>query len=395
MGGQLVMRPRRRRTRRPVWVAGPPVAVSSHPGWEQPPHLSLVDPDDPRHRRISAALSVGLHLAILTGLIGAAWLAPPEIMEKIIRVALIRPAAPVELPGTNAEPAPAAPKVIGARRSVSAAALAARTMTPEQAEALRRAALEAARRALEQMELDSVQKPVLPTQVKRREVQADRVAARAAAAVLPTAALDISDIEPIAIDPARLEALTLELEAPQQIDTASLPELSTADALAVLDQMTRGDYTGGVAAVTWEPGTGLPGAGQGGGGLDTGVGGALGGEGGFGVAPGSGGTGHVVGAVRCLESAHVQRYLQMMQSRTQQRWTIPAGIDPNARVVLRFGLDAAGMASEVETVDLSDDTLGQSAMQALRAAAPFPPMTDANRCLSEKRIVLTFTVPRT
>ena len=398
MQGQLSIRSRRRVKRRPLRLDGAPIALSVGPSSQPAPNLLLYSVEDTRGQRLSAIYSLGLHLAILLGLVSAALLAPPEIIEKIIPVSLVRPPEPIELPGTNAEPAPAAPKAVGARRSANAAALAAaQSLTPDQAEALRRAALEAARRALKQMELEAVQETILPTQIQRREVQANRVAARAAAQILPAAAVDASQIKPVTIDPARLEALAPELEGPQKIDLSHLPELSAAEALAVLESIPPSNYTGGVTAMTWEPGSGVPDVAGTNSGLETGVGGVLrgGGEGSFGVGAGSGGTGKALGSVRCLESAHVQRYLQMVQSRTQQRWIIPAAVNPKARAVLRFALDPAGMASGVESVDVGDRALGESAVRALQTASPFPPMIDANRCLAEKRILLTFTVPTT
>jgi hypothetical protein len=51
------------------------------------------------------------------------------------------------------------------------------------------------------------------------------------------------------------------------------------------------------------------------------------------------------------------------------------------------------MARNVEAVEGTDDRLGQSTRLALLGAAPFPPMDADNRCLSDKRIKLTFTVP--
>ncbi len=171
------------------------------------------------------------------------------------------------------------------------------------------------------------------------------------------------------------------------------------------------------------PSAAVPGAvlaGPGNGGLDTGLAeGFMGGSGGFGSGAGSGGTGQVVGAVRCLESASVQRYLDRLRLRTYQRWTVPNGVPANAEVVLRFAVDASGMATDTQAVfssgtgtpsdtDTGIDThtedtqdagreqnpaLAESAIQALGSASPFPPMTDANRCLTDKRIVLTFTVP--
>ena len=97
--------------------------------------------------------------------------------------------------------------------------------------------------------------------------------------------------------------------------------------------------------------------------------------------------------MRCLESASVQRYLDGVRLRTRQRWIVPPGIAPNAEVSLRFALDAAGLATSMEAVGGANPGLAESAVQALRSASPFPPMNDANRCLTDKRILLTFSVP--
>ncbi len=46
----------------------------------------------------------------------------------------------------------------------------------------------------------------------------------------------------------------------------------------------------------------------------------------------------------------------------------------------------AGAARDVEVVSAANETLGDSAMRALRSASPFPPMDGASRCLADKRI---------
>jgi hypothetical protein len=328
----------------------------------------------------------------LLGLLLAALLAPPELIERVIPVQLMPAARPVELPGTNAEPAPSGPRSVGTRRPSAAALAAAGALTPEQARALREAAREAARRAIEQMQLEAEREPVLPSQIERRPAQAERLAAQAAAAVSPHERVEKKDFETVRIDPADLEALDLDLDGPREIDARSLGDLSAPAALEAMDSLGASDYSASV-----QPGVAVPGAefaGPGGGGLDTGLAeGFRGGSGGAGSGAGTGGTGHRVGAVRCLESASVQRYLDGLRARTRQRWTVPAGVPPSAQVVLRFAVDAAGVATRTEAVDADNPALAESAVQALRSASPFPPMSDANRCLTDKRIVLTFTVP--
>ena len=83
----------------------------------------------------------------------------------------------------------------------------------------------------------------------------------------------------------------------------------------------------------------------------------------------------------------------MVQDRTIHRWILPPGVSTGERVRLRFHLDAAGSASKVSLVETSDNALGASAVDALRAAAPFPSMPENVRCLSQIPIVGTFTNP--
>ena len=393
MARSLVIAPRRLRPRRPAlaFVSGP--EASSEGRSAAPlPGFALPEPTDPQARRRAAGISAALHASFLLALLLAALLAPPELIERVIPVELMPVPRAIELPGTNAEPAPSGPRSVGTRRPNAAALAAAGGLTAEQARALREAAREAARRAIEQMQLEAEAQPVLPSQIERRPAEAERLAARAAAAVSPHDRVEIKDFETVRIDPADLEALDLDLDGPREIDARSLGDLSAPEALKALDSLGASDYSGSVRAEAAVPGAVL--VGPGGGGVDTGLAeGFSGGSGGAGTGAGSGGTGQVVGAVRCLESASVQRYLDGVRSRTRQRWTVPAGVPSSAQVVLRFAVDAAGLATETEAVGTENPALAESAVLALRSASPFPPMTDANRCLTDKRIVLTFTVP--
>jgi TonB family protein len=62
-------------------------------------------------------------------------------------------------------------------------------------------------------------------------------------------------------------------------------------------------------------------------------------------------------------------------------------------VQLRFQLDAAGSAQNVQLVPGGDGRLGASAVDALRSAAPFPPMGDRVRCLAGAPIIGTVRNP--
>ena len=406
MASQLTVRPRRRHPRSAVrWALAVPGAGAA--GVEAP-RLLLAEPDDPRSRRITGGITALVHAGAFVAILLGAALAPPELIERVIPVELVPVLdQPVELPGSNLEPAPAGPKQVGARRANAAELAASQILTPAQTAAMRREALEAARRVIAQLDLEAAQDiPSLPTQVERRSVQADTVAARAAAAVSPTEAVDPRDVEAIRIDPADLAAIAPRLEGPRAIDPESITDLSVPEALAVLESLPEGDFAAsGVEASAIDP-QALAGGSRVAIGIDTSLAGGLAigagsgagagageGSGGSGIGAGSGGEGSARGVVRCLESAPVQRYLETVRVRTNQRWTVPEGVPADARVVLRFDLDAAGMAGRVEGRSADDEALSASARQALLTASPFPPLVDANRCLTDKRIVLTFTVP--
>jgi TonB family protein len=75
------------------------------------------------------------------------------------------------------------------------------------------------------------------------------------------------------------------------------------------------------------------------------------------------------------------------------RWALPVDLPGNQSVELKFQLDPAGTASRVDVVRAGDARLGQSAVEALRAASPFDHMPDRVRCLANSTLVGTFRNP--
>jgi TonB family protein len=109
---------------------------------------------------------------------------------------------------------------------------------------------------------------------------------------------------------------------------------------------------------------------------------------------GSGGTGtSTATATSCVALPAVQSYLGNIEARTLDRWNLPPGVAADQRVTLRFRIDVAGSASNVSLVKADDNALGVSAIDALRAASPFPPIPDDARCLARVEITATFSNP--
>jgi hypothetical protein len=84
--------------------------------------------------------------------------------------------------------------------------------------------------------------------------------------------------------------------------------------------------------------------------------------------------------------------MERVRSRMLDRWALPPAVPGNQSVQLRFTLDPAGTASRVELVAAPEARLGQSAVEALRAASPFDHMPDRVRCLA-RAAVGTFGTP--
>jgi TonB family protein len=91
----------------------------------------------------------------------------------------------------------------------------------------------------------------------------------------------------------------------------------------------------------------------------------------------------------CLKRPEVSAYMADIKERLISRWSLPYGIE-NSRVTLRFAIDVAGSASSIQLVK-GDNAIGASAIDAMRASSPFPPMPDRARCLANKYIVATFS----
>jgi hypothetical protein len=114
---------------------------------------------------------------------------------------------------------------------------------------------------------------------------------------------------------------------------------------------------------------------------------------GEGFMRGDGGTGTGGGVEDCLSRAEVQQYQEHVRQRMYARWVVPGDVAVNQKVQLRFALDASGSVMQAELVSANDAGLGQSAVDALRSAAPFTAMPERVRCLARRKLIGTFSVP--
>lgn len=397
MRGQLEVRRRPPRptplaTRRLALVGGAP--ASAFPGFAK------TEADDRRSRILSGTLAALLHGSVLAAVALHAWLHPP-VLEEIIPVELLREEAPKPKPPpqpvAKAEPAPSpaptpappkerpapvpkenpapAPKALAERRtptfSPQAQAVAPQVVNPS--------VIAKAAPAIDAKQLEGVGAAVAPREIARPT---------SVASVSPLPSIAPAQASKIDLGGAAAPALRGPIEATAPVGQSAGPRqvvtsggtVGTGTQVANLEgsSVREGVVTG--RDVLGSP-TGAPLAN-----LNTRVGdGNLRGDGGTGAGQGGGG-----GGAGCLETADAKAYQEDVRLRMLSRWTLPDGLESNQTVRIRFKLDAAGSVLAAEVLGGGDTRLNASALDALRSASPFPPMTDGVRCMAGQPLVGLF-----
>ena len=341
------------------------------------PSLTLREPESARSALISGGLSAFLHLGLFGAIVVAAWLAPPETIRKLIPVEIIR-----EKPGSNEAPAPARPRVL--RRSRP------RTMAAQRPRAVPRVAPRAPLQpAVQPIDAQAIQVQNLdplkaPTELRRRRVTSRQVTVRRTAASPQATAAQVSAVD---VRPTDLNAPQVDFDGPRQIVPGAQVVIGAPEAFTDLSDPDPADYQAAAPDAVFTSEGDVDGSAYSAIEIDTDLdlefvdGGVV------------GGTGTAVGVVPCMQSAFVVRYNAILKQRVLARWTVPPGFSPGEEVVLIFQLDSSGAATSIEFKGDVDPALGQSAVAAMRAASPFPPMDDNVRCLAEIRLRGTFSSP--
>jgi len=362
--------PRQNRVSRRLRLAAPGGVFASSPegasfvhaaGLSSVPGLSMPEPDDRRGILISSAVSALLHLLAIGGLAVVGVLAR-QAVEKVIPVVVLNRS--IELPGSN-DPSPLpVPKLLTAPiASAVPLAMAPSDLSAVPAPIVTAPTFEAtAPKALDPFELNKA-----------------LLAATADLTPAPSAA-DITEVEPLEITAAELLAPKVELSGPTETAERTATDLDAPSAFESLADLTTSPYEGTVAAVPIatediESGGQIVAAGVA---ADY-------------VSPGyAGGDPSAMGTVPCLQSAFVQRYIKHIEVRTKSHWEVPLDAGADDFVQIRISVDHSGSLVTRKTLSSSDTALGRSAMRALASASPFPPLSDNNRCLTEKKFIMTF-----
>lgn len=349
--------------------AGGGVLAVAYPGYSVP------DEEGRRRSLISAFLAALFHASLLGMLIYLASLTP-LLDQEVLPVQLLKEEA--QKPD---EPAPA-PKALAERRPLPFNP-AVQTVQPQ---IINPRVIAAASPAIaaDALQMDAVTSVTAPTTIEHAATVVERVSAVTSIAHAQAAAVDVQSVAgPAVRGPVQVNAPVGPSVGPRAVKvSAAAPTFGTGKMQIGTPGSSVQEGIDSSRDVVGSPEGSLVVS------VDTAVG--------DGYLKGAGGDGDSNAAVSqkaCIQRPEVQDYISLVRARTLQRWVLPPGVNAGNRVTLRFRLDAAGSASDVAVVRADDNSLGASAVDALRSASPFPPMPDDVRCLSQVPIVGTFSNP--
>ena len=368
MTRQSILRPRsqRKRTRFRVRTAFVQAAAAGGAAPDFP--MDFHDPDEGKSTLATGGISAALHLGAI-GLLFLLASLNPEIVEEIITVQLLREETPKP-------PAPAR-RALAERRKLDFAP-AMQTVQPQ---IVNKRVIASAAPAInaKMLEMDTLNAAAAPTQVKRTAIDVDRVSAIGAVGGYQASKIEVNHAAgPAVRGPIEAVGPVGPSVGPRKVagtdgNTFGTGSLAINQGSSVRDGvLTSRDVIGSPTGAVLVS-------------VDTAVGeGNLSGPGGTGTGLLADGT-----ATDCLKRPEVSLYIKDLQQRIYSRWSLPYGVK-DVRVVLRFAIDVAGSASSIQLVK-GDNAIGASAIDAMRASSPFPPMPDLVRCLANKNINATFS----
>lgn len=335
------------------------------------PGLDLETSTSRRRRFISSGISVGIHVGILAALLLLTWLHPPEVVEQLIELQRVQDEPAKETPAPR-------PRVVAERASSvfdpAAMAVAPQIVNPV---VVQKAAPAVTAQKIDVEALSVVQAPTEITRAAPIEVATAKTYQSAVQVTVQP--VQIEGVAPAVRGPVEHVAPVGIQSGPKQVASGDTTGIADARALGsgssvkegiVSGRDVHGASTGARADVHWAVGDSN-----------------LRGSGGDGTGPGG------VSGADCMSRPEVQAYMARVKQRMYDRWALPADLPGNQSVELAFTLDPAGTSTRVEVVKAQDSRLGQSAVEALRAASPFDHMPDRVRCLANSRLVGTFRNP--
>ena len=100
----------------------------------------------------------------------------------------------------------------------------------------------------------------------------------------------------------------------------------------------------------------------------------------------------VEGRPSAIQSPDFAPYLEKIKRRVESAWDYPEGIPGKHQVSLVFVLDLGGKLVRVEVLDSKNAEIDRSALMAMRAASPFPPIPESLKDLAGWPLRIKFTI---
>jgi len=100
----------------------------------------------------------------------------------------------------------------------------------------------------------------------------------------------------------------------------------------------------------------------------------------------------VEGRPSAIQSPDFAPYLEKIKRRVESAWDYPEGIAGKQQVNLVFVLDLGGKLVQVEVLDSKNAKIDRSALMAMRAASPFPPIPESLKDLAGWPLRIKFTI---
>ena len=345
--------------------AGAAAAAGQFPG------LDLEASTSRRRVFISSGVSIALHGGVLLALFLVAWLNPPEVVEELIELQRVQEEVAKETPAPR-------PRVVAESSS--------RLFDPARAEIVPQFVNPVVINKVsavvpaEKVDLEAISDVKAPTDIQRVEpIQVATAQQYVSSVQVTVQPVKIEGLAPAAVGRIEHDAPTGIQSGPKNVATGDSAGIASPNAIGtgssvkegiVSGRDVHGAATGARAEVHWAVGNSN-----------------LRGTGGDGTGPGG------VSSDDCMRRPEVVAYMGRVKQRMYDRWALPADLPGNQSVELAFTLDPAGTSTRVEVVKAQDSRLGQSAVEALRAASPFDHMSDRVRCLANSRLVGTFRNP--
>ena len=97
---------------------------------------------------------------------------------------------------------------------------------------------------------------------------------------------------------------------------------------------------------------------------------------------------------QCMQREEVEQYLARVKQLILDQWEFPPSVTPDQTVDILFSIAESGELGAAVVPDAYTQEIEDSALEAIQAAAPFPPVPKRAACLTVFPLRATFANPK-